>query len=854
VFYKENGSTEVMLQSLQKNETAFHFERSRLNDLFIEAVKYPLVNVCAGAGYGKTSAVHDFAEKYDTAAVWIQISELDNVEARFWESFAHTTVKDNQPFAKAVSKLGFPNTKERINSFVALMQKYVNLYRRIVVLDDFHNIKNPSIIHFVEETAFLKRPSGTSVFLVSRSSPQINVAGMIYRDRIFNISENDLRFTEGELAQYFHSRNISIQPEGLREIMRDTGGWAFAVNLIARSYQKAPGYVGYIRDAMKTNIFKLIETEIWNEISERLQIFLVRLSLISHLSFDLIGLLAGWDENLIADFEKQNAYIRRDSYVNAYLIHPLFLEFLCKKQELLSENQKRETYAIAADWCNKNGFRIDALSYYEKTGNYQSIVYLLFELPAQIPDEIARYAASIFDRAPTDNFDKVQFLAEKHLRTYMCQGLWQKTLELVKKYEAKFLALPENDIDGKRTLARLYVCWSYIRTLVGLTEDIYDFDTYMGKACKLISTSIDPGNLGPLCPGAWISYVGTSRKGALEKYIAALERSQVYISSSFIKGFMAGEAELAQGELEFYRGEAAAALPHVELALKKARDNKQYVLIHRALYYFLRISASQGNFDLAEQIIQETKDQINETEYLNRFMDYDISLSWYYCFLRLPEKTVDWVKEGFLPFSHPGFIENFMNQIKARYCFITKRFSPLLVYIDEMKRRESFLYERIELLAMEACIHYKTGNKKKACAIFLEAYQKALPNGILMPFIELGKDMRTLTASALKESNCKIPGEWLELVYRKAASYSKRQAHISSEYKKANRIAEDFVLSPREIQILSDLSHGLTRAEIAVNHGLSINTVKMMINMIYSKAGAENLPNLIRIALERKMI
>ena len=257
---------------------------------------------------------------------------------------------------------------------------------------------------------------------------------------------------------------------------------------------------------------------------------------------------------------------------------------------------------------------------------------------------------------------------------------------------------------------------------------------------------------------------------------------------------------------------------------------------------------------MAEQIIKETKDQLDETEYYNRFMDYDISLSWYYCFLGLPEKAVDWAKEDFLPFRHPGFTENFMNQIKARYCYATRKFNELMVFINEMRKRESNLFERIELLAMEACIHYKMSNKKKAFSVFLEAYQNALPNGILIPFIELGKDMRTLTASALKETNCKIPGAWLELVYRKASSYSKRQAHISSEYKIVNSIAKDFALTQREMQILSDLSHGLTRAEIAANLGLSINTIKMIINKIYLKANAENLPDLLRIVLERKMI
>jgi LuxR family maltose regulon positive regulatory protein len=441
------------------------------------------------------------------------------------------------------------------------------------------------------------------------------------------MSDNDLCFTENELAQYFRRLNISPQTEGMREIMRDTEGWAFAINLVARSYQKAPGYTGYVRSAMKTNIFRLMETEIWDEISEGLQNFLIRLSLIDHLSVDLIAQLAGGEEGLIADMEKQSAYVRRDSYINAYIIHPLFLEFLSTKQESLTEEQKRETYAIAGAWCVKNGFRIDALAYYEKTGNYESIVSIIDELAVQIPKNIAQYAAAILDRAPADTFDKVEFLAEMHLRTYMCQGLWEKSLDLLKYYEAKFLKLPENDIVRNRTLAQLYVCWSYIRGLMSTTDDVFDYDICMEKAYKCVSTLDEPGKFGPYYAGTWINCAGSSRKGGPEEFIATVTRIYEHLSRSFLANHMAGNVELLRGELAFYRGDVNSAATLLTLAIKEARQGKQFTFIHRALFYKLRIAVSQGNFTMAEQVLKETKAQVDEVEYFYRYIDYDIALS-----------------------------------------------------------------------------------------------------------------------------------------------------------------------------------------------------------------------------------
>jgi LuxR family maltose regulon positive regulatory protein len=144
--------------------------------------------------------------------------------------------------------------------------------------------------------------------------------------------------------------------------------------------------------------------------------------------------------------------------------------------------------------------------------------------------------------------------------------------------------------------------------------------------------------------------------------------------------------------------------------------------------------------------------------------------------------------------------------------------------------------------------------KTKAFAVLEEVYEMALSNEIVMPFIELGKDMRTLTAAMLKEPGGKIPKSWLEDVNRRAASYAKYQSNIITKYKKSHRITENVAISPRETEILTDLCHGLSRAEIAANRSLSINTVKMVINHIYMKLGADNLADLVRIAVERKMV
>jgi LuxR family maltose regulon positive regulatory protein len=212
-----------------------------------------------------------------------------------------------------------------------------------------------------------------------------------------------------------------------------------------------------------------------------------------------------------------------------------------------------------------------------------------------------------------------------------------------------------------------------------------------------------------------------------------------------------------------------------------------------------------------------------------------------------------WIKENFISYRHAYSIENFGNQVKARYHYLTKNYLPLLTYIDEMKQRESVVLGRVEMLALEACIHYRTKSKKPAFKALLAAYETAAPNNIIMPFIELGKDMRTLVGAMNKEADCGIPTEWLEDIRSKSASYAKNQSHLIFIKKSAGEIGGND-LSPREYEILCGLYHGKSRSEIADDHKISLNRVNAAVSNIFLKFGVSKISDVIRIAAEKKMV
>jgi LuxR family maltose regulon positive regulatory protein len=284
-------------------------------------------------------------------------------------------------------------------------------------------------------------------------------------------------------------------------------------------------------------------------------------------------------------------------------------------------------------------------------------------------------------------------------------------------------------------------------------------------------------------------------------------------------------------------------------------EHKQFNFAHRALIYILRIAAFQGNRTKAEQTLKDIEALLAEKEYSHRFITHDVALGWYQCFLRRLETVPAWLREGFSPYTNTVFIENYGNQIKALYHYLTKNWQPLLAYIEEIKRGESTLFGRTEMTALDACARYQMKDRAGALDSLKNAYETASPNGILMPFIVLGKDMRALTGAAMRSPNCNIPRAWLKTVNQKSYFYAKQQANIISDYNKKNNEANiEAVLSARETEVLRDLYNGLSKHEIAANQGISINTVKVVTKIIYEKLNVRGLADLVRIVAERKLI
>ncbi|MDR1320501.1 MAG: LuxR C-terminal-related transcriptional regulator [Gracilibacteraceae bacterium] len=834
-------------------ENRAYLERPRVHRLLADAMRSPLVVISAGAGYGKTQATYSFLQQYDAATTWVQLSERDNLGARFWENFARTIMLYDRHFAERLLEVGFPETEDQFMSYLSIPEDEIPFNEKnVIVFDDFHLLENESVLRFIRRSIRLPFPNLTMI-LISRAEPDVDIVGMLSKGLVVSVSEDDLRFTAEETAQYFQLLSVPLVAREIANIHNDTAGWAFAISLIGLSLKKAPSQEREARAAMKLNIFKMIEDEVFLVASERLRRFLIRLSLIDHLSTDLIPLLAE-DRNLVDEMKKISAFIRYDLYTQAYLIHHLFLDYLRQKQDILTEGERRDTYLKAARWCDANDYKMDAISYYEKAGEYEPIIDIVYHLPLQIPVDPARFILGIYDGGPRELLENLVRYHIQHTRLLLSLGRYAEVAAEIDGRVKKYSALPVSDFND-RVLCGAYSALGFAGYLDSPRTGRYDFDLALAKADEYYRRSpySQFGAVTSVSLDAWASKVGTARPGAMEEYIAALERAIPHMEN-ILNGCMAGLDDLAKGELQFYKGRLTLAEKFITQALYRAEARKQYEVRNRALFYLLRVGAAQGSYEKTREIFRQLEAQLEFTEYAPRFTTFEIAAGWYYAVIGQSQDVATWLKGNFAQGALGSFNASFGNVTRARYYYASRRYGELLSFIQSEQDLSGVLFAKLEMKILEASCRYHLKQKDAALAALAEAYELALSNELTMPFIELGKDMRALTAAAARDGNCAIPRPWLETVGRKAATYAKRLAIVASEYKKANNISDGVQLSAKELAILSDLYRGVSRSQIAANRHLPVNTVKMMQNSVYMKLGADNPADVIRIALSRNLI
>jgi LuxR family maltose regulon positive regulatory protein len=725
-----------------------------------------------------------------------------------------------------------------------------------VVLDDFHLIREPRILRFLERIVAALRQD-TCLILISRTEPALNTVPLLSKGLLSRITADDLRFSKKEIDDYFKLQNISLTPDNLTLIHHDTEGWALALNLIVQE-MKYRGYSGkdYSGSLVNINSFTLMEERIFTSLSGELQNFLVCLSLIEHWHLELLEKLSSGSK-LIDELNRISIFVRYDAYFHGYRIHHLFVDFLQKKQNLLSPEEIREVYAEAAEWCLDNNLRMDAAVYYERAGDYRGITAIINSFFRILPKAIASFFLEITDRLiPRGDERDEDFLYLRWVtraKLLMTLGRFEESAAENRRAIAKFEALPPSPLHSRI----LSACYGTLGTLSILTcrfTKDYTFAPNFERADYYFSLYPESfqGSVTQAGVCSYVNQIGyPAEKGEFERAVEAFSPAVPY-AVHCLNGYTYGQDTLGRSEIAYFRGDLTNAEKFARLAVFQGREKKQYEVENRGLFLLLRVSLHRGELPLIQEIFRQLEATLENGDFLNRRVSFDIISGWFYAHSGHPEQLPPWLRNDFEESELNTIIYALETLVKAKCSFAEKKYDAVLNTLEHSVHKfslESYVLGRLEMTLLKAVTYFYQGELKMALEALEASWEIARSNSMDMPFIELGEDMRLLAGAALKEATV-IPRPWLETIRSRASAYGKKLLLASTLYQNRDKTEEKtaIYLSKKEQKIINGLSQGLTREEIAEGIDISLNTVKGLIKNIYDKLGAVNRADAIRIA------
>lgn len=834
-----------------------HFHRPRIDKIIAKAFTYPLVTVTAGAGWGKTQAISSFLHRTDIDFVWHKLSKLDNLTPRFWGTFVYAVGMYNPEFSALLSDFGFPYSLALFNELLHVFADFTADTKQIIfIFDDFHLVNEPRIIRFIENLLWA-RLTNLTVVLIGRSRPMLNLQGLYSDDFTYPITEADLRFTKDETKGYFKQQDIVLSKSAFDELYAKTDGWISVLYLICLSLQKRDCSIQEALIIAEQQIFELIEREIFSRYSEKTKRILIELSFFEKIPYDVIKEYAADNLNLIEEIEKTNLFIHFNPSTNTYNMHHLFLDFLGKKQLLLTDYELKNAHLKAAQWYDAHNSKLDALSHYQECEHYEEIWDIIYnyDYDPTLPTDIAILFMELIESFPQQLIGKNPLILVVHARLLLNNGKIkeseQEFLTIIQKYENLSPCA-----DNRAVAGEAYIFMGMISMLsldYRFVEYYKKADTYLPNGSTLVDSRFSFNQ------GYYTILIRDSAPNEVNRYVTAIMEAMPH-GVKAMNGGGYGVKYLTKAEAAYFMCDTKEAESCSYKAIYQAEKNRQLDTICAAYSLLIRIYIYAGNYTKAAACLEKWEEKIKDPQnsmYIKYCMiSQDMMMGWYYIKLGAYEKVPGWLlkEDERNKIVSPNSLGK-DQLIRACYLLETENyyeFSALLEVLEDYYNHQGLLLGRLGIQVYKSVAAHKTGDDSKSMEALKKAYDLAVDNELYMHFIELGKHMRAIIHAAKQSKENTVPDTWLDMINAKANTYEKQLGNVKAQYRKSlglnTRARYNF--TKREQEVLQHLYHGLTNKEIADSLYISTSTVKQTLTNIYTKLGATSKADAIRIVMQ----
>jgi len=378
-------------------------ERRSLIRTFNGLKEYPIIAVCAPAGYGKSVAVAQWLDKDTRAKAIFSIDEFDNHLAGFCERFCAALKlcqPQNQTLADMVSHDFFQKAPDKI-----ALRAVSTLSKRkqtVLVIDDLHLVHNSKIVQML--LAFIKRlPNNFKMVLISRNNLPFGLSDLLIKGKIAHVNIEQFLFTDKDIIELCKKRGAQITQARASDIIQQTQGWAIGVNAFLLSDgDPACEVYDYLDNFVQSNI--------WETWDENIRDFMLRTAVLRALIPSLCNEMAGVtnSDGILKMLMQTGAFITRQP-TKTYQYHHLFRQFLLGMAQKRGEVFMQSLLKTEGYWHLSNSDFYNAIDCFIRCKDHMGIAKCFDSL------EATGYKDFVIDRlVPILKHEVVLDAAKKH--------------------------------------------------------------------------------------------------------------------------------------------------------------------------------------------------------------------------------------------------------------------------------------------------------------------------------------------------------------------------------------------------------------------------------------------------------